>query len=483
MVFSSVTFLFFFLPLTVSIFLLLRNRKVLRNVFLLIVSLLFYLWGEKIYTLLMVFSITANYFFGLWMSRTKDRKKLVVTLAIIFNLIPLFFFKYMNFFVDNLNTIISVFGLEINIGQIHLPIGISFFTFQIMSYVIDLYRGKIEVQKNPISLGLYISLFPQLIAGPIVRYFDIAKQLVERRVTFEDFSYGVKRFIVGLGKKVLIANIVAMPADKIFGMPGSELTFDVAWLGIICYTLQLYFDFSGYSDMAIGLGRMFGFKFLENFNYPYICKSLKDFWARWHISLTTWFRDYLYFSLGGNQVSERRVYVNLVTVFILTGLWHGANWTFFVFGIWHGIFLILERKLPKDFMESKPRIISNTYAVLVVMISLVLFRSETLTFAIDFVWAMIGFSSVKGEAIYSARLFMNSELLVAIILGVVGSTPIIPYINKKYEEFASKREGAGAVLYDIMFAGITVISLVTIFLLSSMSLASDTYNPFIYFRF
>jgi len=321
MVFSSPIFLFLFLPITLGLFLLSRLVwKKSSNFVLLCASLVFYAWGEPKFVFVMLISITMNYFFGLWINVSNKTlgRKIAFAAAVFFNLLLLTVFKYANFLIDNINTLSN--ALQINIEPVHLPIGISFFTFQAMSYVIDVYRHETPVQKNPINIALYISLFPQLIAGPIVRYHDIAKQIIKRTVSLTGFSLGVKRFIIGLGKKVLIANVMATVADQVFAVPSEQLTFSLSWLGIITYALQIYFDFSGYSDMAIGLGHMLGFNFLENFNYPYISRSIREFWKRWHISLSSWFRDYLYFPLGGSKKGSYRTYFNLLLVSCILSL-------------------------------------------------------------------------------------------------------------------------------------------------------------------
>ena len=345
MVFSSTIFLFFFLPLTLLAYFVVGPRG--RNLILLAASLLFYAWGETVYLLVMLFSIAANYLFGLLIDRARERGSrggTAFALAVATNLGLLGFFKYANFFVDNLNQVLPVLGLApMDIGRVHLPIGISFFTFQALSYIIDLYRNETAVQRSLLNFALYKALFPQLIAGPIVRYRDVAREIEQRTVSLDDFASGVQRFIIGLGKKVLIANVMGRAADTIFATPAETLPATLAWTGSIAFMLQIYFDFSGYSDMAIGLGRMFGFHFLENFNYPYIARSVREFWRRWHISLSTWFRDYLYIPLGGNRHGPVRTGANLLLVFLLCGLWHGASWTFLIWGVYHGIFLVLER--------------------------------------------------------------------------------------------------------------------------------------------
>ncbi len=346
MVFSSITFLFFFLPVFLMGYLGVGKKG--RNLFLLLASLFFYLWGEQLFVLVMLASIVMNYFFGLLLDRVgiqgSRAGKFLLAAALVANLGMLVFFKYANFAVDNLNLLLSWLNMPLmHLHKVHLPIGISFFTFQAMSYLIDLYRQEYKAQKNPLYLGLYISLFPQLIAGPIVRYSDIAEHIKKRTVSLHDFACGAERFVFGLGKKILIANPMGLMADHIFAMQAELLSTGTAWLGITCYTLQIYFDFSGYSDMAIGLGRMFGFHFLENFNYPYISRSIREFWRRWHISLSTWFRDYLYIPLGGNRHGNNRTSLNLLIVFLLCGLWHGASWNFILWGLMYGFFLVAER--------------------------------------------------------------------------------------------------------------------------------------------
>ncbi|MGB5708663.1 MAG: MBOAT family O-acyltransferase, partial [Arenicellales bacterium] len=343
MVFSSVLFLFLFLPVVLLLYWVIPNKW--RNSFLLIVSLTFYAWGEGLFVGIMLLSIAMNYVFGLAIERGNARAgRLWVGIAVMANLALLGVFKYANFLVENINTLFSSTGIQlITIDQIHLPIGISFFTFQAMSYVIEVHRRVMPAQTNLLNLGLYIALFPQLIAGPIVRYHDIAAQLKTRFVNAGQVAYGIERFVIGLGKKVLIANPMGAVADEIFALPPDSITATVAWTAVACYSLQIYFDFSGYSDMAIGLGRMFGFKFLENFNYPYISQSIQEFWRRWHISLSNWFRDFLYLPLGGNRRGPGRTYFNLLIVFLLCGLWHGASWNFVVWGLLHGSFLVLER--------------------------------------------------------------------------------------------------------------------------------------------
>jgi len=468
MVFSSPIFLFLFLPITVLL-ILIADKK-FSNLILLIASLFFYAWGEPGYIVVMLLSITINYVLGLCInsSEVPSTRKSFLVLAIACNLILLIAMKYANFLVDNINSLSDV--LQINLKPVHLPIGISFFTFQAMSYVIDVYRKETPVQKNPINIALYISLFPQLIAGPIVRYHDIAKQIVNRTITSTNFAYGVKRFVIGLGKKVLIANIVAEVADQIFAMPNDNLCFSLAWLGVVSYTLQIYFDFSGYSDMAIGLGNMFGFKFLENFNYPYIACSIKDFWRRWHISLSSWFRDYLYIPLGGSKKSAKRTYFNLIFVFLLCGLWHGASWSFIIWGAFHGFFLILERTKIGGFVEKIWKPFRWIYTIVVVLVGWCFFRAETLTQAFAFIKNMFSFNF----SIYQFNnilIYLTPDVIAVLALGTIGCSPIVKLFRTKNN-----------ILSNIYYF-FTIIFVIVIFFLCAIYLASGTYNPFIYFRF
>src|SRR5215469_14568338 len=379
MVFSSPIFLFLFLPITLGVYFLLPWRA--RNLWLLGVSLVFYGWGEPKFVLVMLASIVINFLLALWIDHARKRGggRLPLTAAVVANIGLLAIFKYTDFITGNLNALLAQLHVSpLALTGIALPIGISFFTFHALSYVIDVYRGEAPAQRNPFTIGLYISLYSQLIAGPIIRYHDVAEQLDKRSVERADFAYGVERFVVGLGKKVLLANTLAVPADLIFSIPGEQLTLPVAWLGLACYTLQIYFDFSGYSDMAIGLGRMLGFRFKENFNYPYVSQSMTEFWRRWHISLSSWFRDYLYVPLGGNRISNARTYFNLCVVFLLCGLWHGAAWTFVAWGAAHGALLVIERLGLGRVLARAPRPVRHAYVLAAVMATWVLFRSNDL---------------------------------------------------------------------------------------------------------
>jgi alginate O-acetyltransferase complex protein AlgI len=462
-------------------------KKDLRNLFLLAASLFFYFWGEGKNVLIIVAYMFFNYYFGLYIEKYKelssaagDRKaKAIFLLSLCFNIGVFVFYKYFNFIVENVNYLIALTGYTIHISRIHLPIGISFFAFQALSYVIDVYRRDVKAQRSLINFSMYKGLFPQLIAGPIVRYRDVAGQVENRTVTLDTFYSGVQRFIVGLGKKVIIANSVADVADMAFKMPRADLSFGAAWLGAVCYGLQIYFDFSGYSDMAIGLGKMFGFHFLENFNYPYISRSVRDFWRRWHISLSTWFRDYLYIPLGGNKMKPTRTYLNLITVFFLCGLWHGASWTFVIWGLWHGVFLVMERTRLKKFIEGMPKPMGYCYTSIVVLVGWVFFRSESLAVSVYYLKAMFGFGSAGGV---TAADLLNTKAMMVIPVALVGSTPVVSKLRHVLVNFASGgKEQGGAVPAYAEVANILI--LFSILVICSILLSSDIYNPFIYFRF
>ena len=456
----------------------------LRNIALLAASLFFYTWGEGGYVLLMLTSIVLNYLFGLAIEYASSYRRRVIALsaAVTVNLLILFYFKYFNFVIENINLL----ALHLDISPLqpiesHLPIGISFFTFQALSYIIDIFRKTIAVQHNPLKLGLYIASFPQLIAGPIVRYHDVAKQLEHRQHTLDDIAIGVERFICGLGKKVLIANVMAEMADHIFAAPSSELSISTAWLGIACYTMQIYIDFSGYSDMAIGLGRIFGFRFLENFNYPYFSQSIREFWQRWHISLSNWFRDYLYIPLGGNRVSPLRTYINLLIVFILCGSWHGASWNFLVWGLMHGLFIALERWKLATYLALMPPFIRHLYTMLIVIVGWVFFRAETMEQAFSYLGAMLGIGSdpqVNPWILNRADNLVFFTLAVAIVFSV----PSMRMLYQKVFPCGVVKYPDGSRCSTIMMS-CRLVSVVGILIFSSLSLASGTYNPFIYFRF
>jgi alginate O-acetyltransferase complex protein AlgI len=487
MVFSSVIFLFLFLPLVLTSYFLIR--KDLRNLLLLLVSLLFYYWGEGQYVLIMILYMVANYFFGLRIERCKNEQgkrsaikaKAVFIASLFFNLGFLIYYKYFGFLVSSLNLALGAVNHPLNVPDIHLPIGISFFTFQALSYVIDVYRGDIKAQGSLIDFSMYKALFPQLIAGPIVRYRDVAGQIKNRFVDVEKMSTGIRRFVIGLGKKVLIANSLAIPADQIFSQPPEHLSCSIAWLGVVCYALQIYFDFSGYSDMAIGLGKMFGFDFLENFDYPYIAKSIKEFWRRWHISLSTWFRDYLYIPLGGNRVGVLRNYVNLLLVFSLCGLWHGAKWTFVIWGLWHGAFLVFERTRLGSLVNKLPNPVNHAYSLLVVSIGWVLFRADTFACALHFLQAM--FWGAGGSSL-AVGDFVDARVAAALAIGLAASTPMFANASNRLQEQIGELVRRKRILaLPIAYESLRFCLLSIILLISIMSLSSGTYNPFIYFRF
>jgi alginate O-acetyltransferase complex protein AlgI len=479
MIFSSVTFLFYFLP----IFLVLYYSTRFKNTVLLLGSLFFYSWGEIEYTFILIVSIIMNHAFGLWVGASRTRKsKWPIALGITANLLLIGFFKYFNFFMDILNNIVDVLHFSyVSFKPVHLPLGISFFTFQAMSYLVDVYRGNTRAERDPLTLGLYISMFPQLIAGPIVRFKTIVDELHDRTISIDRITFGVKIFIIGLAQKVLIANTVAVPADAIFSLPHAELTTSLAWLGIVSYTIQIYFDFAGYSNMAIGLGHMFGFTFPKNFNYPYISRSITEFWRRWHISLTSWFRDYLYVPLGGNRISKSRTYLNLIIVFVLCGLWHGASWTFIFWGIYHGMFLIIERAGLNRKLENIWWPIRNIYVLLVVIIGWVFFRSESHTQALDYLGAMFGYS-IGDPFLNPVDQYLSNVVIAAITCGVVASTPILPLISGKILEIDIARENSYYRRWNLQYH-VVAAYIILILLLSISNLASGTYNPFIYFRF
>ena len=481
MVFASPIFLFLFLPLTLAAYF--AFPRAWRNAVLLVASLAFYAWGEARYLPLIVGSVVFNWIMGRVIGGTLEararRRRLAV--AIAGNLAALAVFKYANFTVANVNTLAPVLAITpFALAAIPLPLGISFFTFHAISYVVDVYKRNAEAEHNIPRFALYILLFPQLIAGPIIRWRDIASQLRTREQRVADFAWGMRRFVLGLGKKVLIANTLGRTADAIFGLPAGELTTPLAWLGVVCYTLQIYFDFSGYSDMAIGLMRMFGFRILENFNYPYISRSIREFWRRWHISLSNWFRDYLYVPLGGNQRGGRRAYANLVIVFLLCGLWHGASWPFVLWGAWHGAFLVAERAGLDSLLRGSghaTRLISHVYALGTVMAGWVLFRCDTLAHAIDYFQALGGFAQGKSVRHPIAEYF---DPLVAVTLGLAAifATPLAPRIGAWRDSVAAAPGRAATAML-----GADLVWLTAVGVMASAFLAAGTYNPFIYFRF
>ena len=467
MVFSSMMFLLFYLPAVLAVYYLAPNK--LKNLVLFVFSLLFYAWGEPVYVGLMIFSTVLDYTCGLTAERFRGTRKAKIALlvSVVVNLSLLGVFKYAHFLIATVN---SVFGCALPLLGLPLPIGISFYTFQTMSYTIDVYRGDTKAQRNIISFGAYVSLFPQLIAGPIVRYQTIAEQMDRRTHSSDQFSLGVRRFVCGLAKKVLLANNIGLLWNTISQTDAANLTLLSAWLGLIAFSFQIYFDFSGYSDMAIGLGKMFGFDFMENFNYPYISTSIREFWRRWHISLSTWFREYLYIPLGGNRKGQVRTYINLLIVFFATGLWHGAGATFIIWGLYHGLFLVVERMgLGKLLEKNCFRGLNHIYTALVVVVGWVFFRADTLADAKVILHQMFTWEN----GIYPASLFVNRKVIFLAVLGVLLSG-IVQSICPKLREHLYEKEVTKTV--DI------VIMAVLLFL-CTMYLVSSTYNPFIYFRF
>lgn len=473
MVFSSSIFLFCFLPLVLFIYYVLRTE--FRNLFLLIASLLFYAWGEPKFVFVIIVSILINYLFGLLIHASLARtNRIIAKVAMITGVVAncglLFYFKYFDFFLTSVH---DLTGWDVVIKNIVLPIGISFFTFQGLSYVIDVYLKKVEVQKNIINFAMYKAFFPQLIAGPIVRYVDVHHQIEQRTHSMDKFADGVRRFVIGLSKKVIIANTLGKVADGVFSLPADQNSLTTLWVGAICYSFQIYFDFSGYSDMAIGLAKMFGFDFKENFNYPYISKTVTEFWRRWHISLSSWFRDYVYIPLGGNRTGN--VYFNLLVVFIVTGLWHGAAWNFVIWGLWHGLFLIIERVLKKSGKGNirVPKAITWLYTMLVVVIGWVLFRAPDLSYAMKYLGGMFGFVQSKNVG-FITWYYLDSMVITVIILGCLASLPIVQYI-KNIVGSLEEHNGFSLFLQTVYIGALLLICM--------MFLATSTYNPFIYFRF
>ena len=471
MLFSSMTFVFLFLPIVCAVYFLVR--KDLRNYVLLLASVLFYAWGEPRYLAIMILTILINYLGALGVARldtenTQQYRKMLLGGVIVLNLGFLFYFKYFNFFVDNLN---AAFTSNFDVINVVMPIGISFYTFQAISYVIDVYRREVPVQKDVYKLALYICLFPQLIAGPIVKYYTVADQIESRTLTFDKVSYGVKRFIIGLAKKMLLANTMGAVADSIFNQPVTAFDTPTAWLGAVAYSLQLFYDFSGYSDMAIGLGSMFGFKFLENFNYPYISKSITEFWRRWHISLSTWFKEYLYIPLGGNRVAPWRMYANLFIVFLATGIWHGASWTFIVWGLFHGAFIIFEKATGWHKKEGGLWLgaCQHLYCILAFVIGWVFFRADNLPYALDYLKNMFGLIQSYNIA-YTAAYYVDNIKIISLAAALLCAMPLFT----KMLQVNDKHKIAKSLIN---------IWLMLLFILSASSIASSTYNPFIYFRF
>ena len=466
MLFSSISFIYVFLPAVCFLYLI--TIKELHNPILLIASIIFYAWGEPRYLAIMLVTIMVNYLGALLIEKYPLKKKLTLTLTIAANLGFLIYFKYFNFILGNINALLHT---NIDFIKVVMPIGISFYTFQAMSYLIDVYRGECKAQKDIYKLALYICLFPQLIAGPIVKYHDVAEQIDSREVNFEKVDIGVKRFIIGLAKKMLIANTMGAIADKIFVQAPDTFTPLVAWIGSFAYSLQLFYDFSGYSDMAIGLGLIFGFRFMENFNYPYISKSITEFWRRWHISLSTWFRQYVYIPLGGNKISPNRTYINLAVVFFLTGLWHGASWNFIFWGLWNGFFIILEKMTGWHKETDKPFInfLKHIYTIFIFVLGWVMFRADNMHYAAIYLKNMFGLVKVHDIA-YGISYYGDTVEILTFIIALICATPVF----SKILEIKQERK---------ILRSIVNIWLIILFILSTAAVAASTYNPFIYFRF
>lgn len=469
MVFNSQTFIFLFLPITLIIYFFVGNR--FKNYILLITSLIFYAWASVNHAFLLLIYILINYILGILISNFKNNNrntsKIILTIGVIINLFILFYYKYFDFSIKVTN---HLFNTNIPLKYIALPLGISFISFQAISYIVDIYRGDAVVNKNPFYVALYMSLFPKVTSGPIIKYKHIDEQIRNRSITIEKFSYGIERFIFGLAKKVIISDILGNMSDDIFSVLNTGIDTPSSWIAIICYTLQIYFDFSGYSDMAIGLANMFGFNFIENFNYPYISKSISEFWRRWHISLSTWFKEYLYIPLGGNRKGSTRTLINLLIVFFATGIWHGASPNFIIWGFWHGLFMVIERLIKdKDWYKKIPNFIKLILTLFIVMLGWVFFRVNSISEAIKFIAIMFGIKQYDYVS-FDYRYFLNTKLIVWIIIGAVLSTPLISNIFKKYKNIK------GFELVKTILIGI-------LFIISIIFIVNSTYSPFIYFQF
>ena len=476
MVFSSVMFLFRYLPIVLLLYFIMPRQG--RNALLFLASLVFYAWGEPVYVVIMIFSTIVDYTHGRLVDTAlrkgnRKRARFFVIESMIINLALLGFFKYTDFF---LNTINGIFNTEIPLLELALPIGISFYTFQTMSYTVDIYRGQAKVQKNIISFGAYVALFPQLIAGPIVQYKTVAEELDTRKENLDDFAFGIMRFMSGLGKKVLLANNIGLLWDTISAMAPSETTVLAAWLGITAFCFQIYFDFSGYSDMAIGLGRMFGFHFMENFNYPFTSKSITEFWRRWHISLGSWFREYVYIPLGGNRVSIPKQVRNLAIVWFLTGFWHGASWNFVLWGVYFGVFLVIEKFFLAKYLEKLPKWISHVYTLFLVWVSFVIFAFDDMSRIGTYLQSMF----VPGEAGFAdaQTLYLLKNYGIMLVILIFAATSVPKRMAEKVMNYWRERK-AGATLT----LACKMVFVAVIFLISVAYLVDATYNPFLYFRF
>ena len=465
MLFSSISFLYYFLPCVLIMYFIVPTKY--RNGILLVSSLIFYFYGEPIYILVMLGSILSAYIHGILIEKYQNYKRIFLITSVIISLGTLIIFKYLDFILYNVNTI---FNAKLEMFNLVLPIGISFYTFQILSYVIDVYNGKVPVQKNFIKLATYVSLFPQLIAGPIVRYADVEKQLTKREYSFEKFSLGVRRFIIGISKKVLIANSLGELCQIFLNTGEKSIVF--YWIYGIAFALQIYFDFSAYSDMAIGLGKMLGFEFLENFNYPYISKSITEFWRRWHISLGSWFRDYVYIPLGGNRVGKVKLIRNIFIVWLLTGLWHGANWTFIIWGLLFGILLIIEKTFLLKILETLPKILQHIYVLLIVIISFIIFNANDIVQAFKQILGLFGAN--KEVFINNYTIYYLKSYFVIIVIAIIGATPFLKNKIDKLKENTKVRKLLNAC---------EPIILITLLIFVTAYLVDNSYNPFLYFRF
>ena len=473
MVFSSVIFLFYFLPITLFLYFAVRRIKY-KNIVLLMASMFFYAFGEPVYIFIMLASIAINYLSGVLIDKAKKtaNRRIILVVSVILNIGIMVYFKYIDFFIDILNKSVGMIKKDFYISAIGvaLPIGLSFFTFQGLSYVIDVYRRDIPPQKSFLKLALYISMFPQLVAGPIVRYKNIMDEIDSRKTTESDLRLGISRFIIGISKKVMIADILAGVADKAFSLGGQQLEPMTAWLGAICYMLQIYFDFSGYSDMAIGIGHILGFTFPENFDQPYTAGSVSSFWRKWHISLSGWFRDYLYIPLGGNR--KGNVYINLLIVFICTGLWHGANYTFVFWGLWHGTFIIVERLLRNRGLKIKLPVVGNLYTLFVVLIGWVFFRAPGLGSGIRYIRSMFGVQRLDEFLNYNIWYYIDNQIIFTIIAAIIICTGIPAKMMKRIEMSNNKA---------LISTG--YVCLLLLFTISSCMIINGNFSPFIYFRF
>lgn len=471
MLFSSITFMFTFLPCVILVYYI--SPKSIRNFILMLFSMIFYAWGEPKYIFVMLASILVGYGMGLLTDyyKKKDRDKtarLAMILSVLVNLGILFFFKYIGFFTENLN---KIPGIELKVFGHALPLGISFYTFQILSYSVDVYRGKAKCQKNIINLAAYITLFPQLIAGPIVRYETVAGQLDERKESFDMFGDGVNRFVTGLGKKVLIANMCGEIFNNLSGLSASENTVVLSWICSIAFSLQIYFDFSGYSDMAIGLGKMFGFEFLENFDYPYISKSITEFWRRWHISLSTWFRDYVYIPLGGNRKGKGRTLLNIFIVWFLTGFWHGAEWNFIIWGLYYFVLLMLEKLFLLEWLKKAPAVLARLYSLFFINFGWVIFAYDKMPALKNAVLNMFGGSGLTFSNDLTIYYLISFGLFF--VIAFVAATPLPKRLAAKL--LSHKNEG--------VVTGLNAVFILCVLVLSTAFLASEAFNPFLYFRF